>query len=170
MPESDGPGGENCTPDPSVPSRVRWLLRYARMYQKNGSRRGVEPPPLGYEPWWIPDLPAMMLVDCMGVAPITDSLPANLAALGTCQPIKSWWKRRDLHPPSGTANAARPYGTCVPMKCGGGPRSCTGFSRSSDARHHWIGLTSKKTGPRRRYRAVVCRLSAGCSAFELLEG
>ena len=54
---------------------------------------------------------------------------------------------------------------------GGGPRSCTGFSRSSGARHHWIGLTSiKKTGPRRRYRAVVCRLSAGCSAFELLEG
>lgn len=27
---------------------------------------------------------------------------------------------------------------------GGGPRSCTGFSRSSGARHHWIGLTSIK--------------------------
>lgn len=106
----------------------------------------------------------------MGVAPTSDSLPANLAAIGTCQPVKSWWKRRDLHPPSGTANATRPYGTCVPMKNGGGLRGCAGLSRSSDARHHWIGLTSTKTGPRRRYRAVVCRLSAGCSAFELIEG
>jgi hypothetical protein len=55
----DGPGGESCTPDPSAPNRVRWLLRYARTYLKSGSRRGVEPLCLGYEPRWIPDLPAV---------------------------------------------------------------------------------------------------------------
>lgn len=84
-------------------------------------------------PWWIPDLPALKLVDWMGVAPTSDSLPANLAALGTCQPVKSWWKRRDLHPPSGTANATRPYGTCVPMKMVEAPGVAPG-SRALQAR------------------------------------
>lgn len=77
MPESDGPGGESCTPDPSVPSRVRWLLRYARMNQKKWEQARSRTASLGYEPWWIPDLPAVKVVEAPGVAPSSRALQAR---------------------------------------------------------------------------------------------
>lgn len=137
----DGPGGETCTPDPSVPGRVRWLLRYARMNLKNGSRRGVEPPPLGYEPWWIPDLPAVKLVETTGLAPAQRHCECR-SPLWNMRSHEMWWRPPESH------------------------RVLALFRRAPSLDRPDL----RENGPRRRYRADVCRLSAGCSAFELFEG